>query len=508
MAKSLTVKFIGDTRDLSRAFSQIDKQSVSLRKSLGGFAKTAALGAGAAGIGALVVGLKGAVSAAKEAEKAQARLEQALASANISYDKHGAAINAAIQKTSKLAALDDEDLSDAFAKLVRTTGDVTKATEGMALAADIARARNISLEAATKMVEKAQAGQETAFTRVGIRLKKNQDATDALTIAQERFGGAAEKYGKTAAGSQERLSVAFENLQEKVGAKVIPIMTKLVEALLKVVTWAEQNWPKFQAVISQGVEAVRLVVDKLRPIFENIIGVIRGIVTVVSALIQGDWSRVWAGMKEIVSSAFGAVIAIIRLQLDAAVAVVRKLADAVVGALRSGLGLAKDVATSAMAAVVSAIGNAIGALLDGFAKILAAAGKVPIIGGKFRDAASSVQAMADRVRGLDDRIRGLNDKTVTVTTNFVERVTRSVSIIEERRGALPRAHGGPVWPDQPFLVGERGPELIVPRGSGDVVPNDRLAGFTINVDTVNVRDTSDIELFGELVNRRLKFARA
>ena len=37
----------------------------------------------------------------------------------------------------------------------------------------------------------------------------------------------------------------------------------------------------------------------------------------------------------------------------------------------------------------------------------------------------------------------------------------------------PRAAGGPVGAGKPYLVGERGPELMVPKGSGDILNNDK-----------------------------------
>jgi phage-related minor tail protein len=37
-----------------------------------------------------------------------------------------------------------------------------------------------------------------------------------------------------------------------------------------------------------------------------------------------------------------------------------------------------------------------------------------------------------------------------------------------------RALGGPVFASTPYLVGERGPEIFVPRTSGDIVPNNRI----------------------------------
>lgn len=50
-----------------------------------------------------------------------------------------------------------------------------------------------------------------------------------------------------------------------------------------------------------------------------------------------------------------------------------------------------------------------------------------------------------------------------------------------------RATGGPVGANQPYMVGERGPELFVPRSSGTIVPNNALAGsgsvsVVVNVD--------------------------
>jgi len=53
-----------------------------------------------------------------------------------------------------------------------------------------------------------------------------------------------------------------------------------------------------------------------------------------------------------------------------------------------------------------------------------------------------------------------------------------------------RAVGGPVSAGQPYLVGERGPELMIPSSNGKIIPNNQLAGGgsvvvnqTINVST-------------------------
>jgi len=61
---------------------------------------------------------------------------------------------------------------------------------------------------------------------------------------------------------------------------------------------------------------------------------------------------------------------------------------------------------------------------------------------------------------------------------------------------LGRAAGGPVTPDQPFLVGERGPEVFVPRIAGEVLPNrpgesrfaTRPVAITVNVNAAQSRE--------------------
>lgn len=58
-----------------------------------------------------------------------------------------------------------------------------------------------------------------------------------------------------------------------------------------------------------------------------------------------------------------------------------------------------------------------------------------------------------------------------------------------------RANGGPVSSNRSYLVGERGPELFVPKSSGTIVPNGSLGGGMANV-TVNV-DASGSNVQGD-----------
>lgn len=59
-------------------------------------------------------------------------------------------------------------------------------------------------------------------------------------------------------------------------------------------------------------------------------------------------------------------------------------------------------------------------------------------------------------------------------------------------GGLFKARGGPVFSNQPYVVGERGPELFMPNASGSIVPNNQLMGTG-----VQTAGTSNINLGGE-----------
>ena len=57
------------------------------------------------------------------------------------------------------------------------------------------------------------------------------------------------------------------------------------------------------------------------------------------------------------------------------------------------------------------------------------------------------------------------------------------------QGIFGRASGGPIMKGRPYVVGERGPEVIVPDMGGNVVPNNALGGgaVTYNINAVDAR---------------------
>lgn len=105
---------------------------------------------------------------------------------------------------------------------------------------------------------------------------------------------------------------------------------------------------------------------------------------------------------------------------------------------------------------------------------------------------SVVDSLADWILGN----QSLSESMKQLGRDVAQMITRMLLLksIGSLFSAIPgfsapegRAHGGPVGAGQSFLVGERGPELFVPKSPGFVVPNNVLAGaggpnITISID--------------------------
>lgn len=96
--------------------------------------------------------------------------------------------------------------------------------------------------------------------------------------------------------------------------------------------------------------------------------------------------------------------------------------------------------------------------------------------GRGRDA---LRWMADKATGL----LNLLQRMITAARNVADAISNIPSqipgagIVSDVGGGLAdlfQAKGGPVKGRQPYIVGEVGPELFVPNGSGTIIPNNRI----------------------------------
>lgn len=84
---------------------------------------------------------------------------------------------------------------------------------------------------------------------------------------------------------------------------------------------------------------------------------------------------------------------------------------------------------------------------------------------------NATSAAKGLVKSLKDEILSLPDY-------------RKITLEIDVRGELPmRANGGPISAGMPYLVGERGPEVVVPSNNGTVIPNTNNYNTTYNITT-------------------------
>lgn len=78
-------------------------------------------------------------------------------------------------------------------------------------------------------------------------------------------------------------------------------------------------------------------------------------------------------------------------------------------------------------------------------------------------------------------------------------LAQGVATVQSLRSTQFREKGGPISAGSPYIVGERGPELIVPNQAASVVPNDQLGGgnYTINISANDTQGFDDL-----LIKRR------
>ena len=299
------IKVAADTDGLKRDLDKSKGSIASWGKSLG------ALGAAAGGAALVGKFLKDSVEAAQESEKVQANLERQVESTGQSYEKYQEQIEATITSTSNLAAVDDEELAESFTKLQGSTGDVETALEGMQAAADLAAARNISLGTATKQIEKALSGGTAGLKKYGIQLEKGASDAEVLAALQAKFGGAAETYGNTAAGAQERFGIALENVKEQVGTALLPLLTKFFAFASEALVKFQKYWPQISDGIKTAAKIAQPYLEFLGAVIENVAQQVANIARLIAAIARGDWAAAWKAIKLIVVEAIDTLVTLI-----------------------------------------------------------------------------------------------------------------------------------------------------------------------------------------------------
>jgi len=188
---------------------------------------------------------KETVDAFAQGERSQLLLEDAfakfpgLADTNI---EHLRSLNETLQSTAKY---DHNAIAEGEAKLAmfKFTGSQIEALTP--LMEDFASKTGMGLSEAATTFGKAMIGQGRGLKQVGIQFKDTGTAAgnyaELLQGLTDKVGGFAEKEGGTALGKTQILKNEMDDLKEKIGGALVPVLLKVVPPLMQMLEYFNKN---------------------------------------------------------------------------------------------------------------------------------------------------------------------------------------------------------------------------------------------------------------------------
>ena len=220
--------------------------------------KKAAIPAAAALAGLTAV-IGDSIKAATDDAEAQALLARQLRASALASDATIAATERFISKTSMAAAVTDDELRPALARIVTATGEVNEAQDLLAIALDVSAATGKDLTSVSEALAKGFAGNLKPLGALSPELKTlikdGGDFSDVLRILEGNFKGAADTAANTAAGGMRRLSISIGEAKESLGAAFLPVLEAALPQLQAFANWAMEN-PALLKNVALGIGGI------------------------------------------------------------------------------------------------------------------------------------------------------------------------------------------------------------------------------------------------------------
>jgi hypothetical protein len=443
-SRTLKLSILGDIDQLKKSLDTGSKEVQSFGSKLGDFGKKAGLAFAAAGAAAAVYAGKLAVDGVNAAiadEAAQERLALTLRNVTGATNAQIKSTEDYITKTSLAFGVTDDELRPSLERLARATGDVEKAQKLQGLAIDIAAGSGKSLEAVSNALAKAQEGNTAALGKLGVGLSaatlKTLSMDEITKKLADTFENQASVKAETFQGKMDRLKIAFDEGKETVGSFILDAITPMVTIFVdKVIPTLAKMAENIGTNLKDPLNGVKdILTDFVVPAFKALYTYLFDFVVPFFANIFGP---ALTGLKK----AFDTIsTAISNNEKD--LKPLFKLFESVAEFVRDNLGPAIG---TVLKVAFEVVGKAIAAVITGVSKLV----------DFFDDVIDRIKAFIKLVKD-NPLVQGIG------------------SVIDKIFGGG-KAAGGPVNAGTTYLVGERGPELFTPSGSGSIIPNHRLGG--------------------------------
>jgi hypothetical protein len=486
----VVVRFVSDTSKLS---SDMDKVSGTGNKLKSGL-KTVGL----AVAGAFAVKeVSDWVGAAEEANSVSAGLAKTLQNAGDAtgdWAKHAEDLSGALMKKTGI----DDEVIKGGQTILATFHDVSGAVgqqsgifdRASAAALDMSKAGFGSVDSAATMLGKALQDPEkglTALGKAGITFSDDQknaikamldsgDKAGAMAAIMQNVEGQVGGVAESTATAGDKMKTAFGETQESLGNALLPILEAVLPIIQKIAEWIQQNsgW----AVVILGFAAAMWVLNAAlaaNPVVLIVIGIAALIAALV--LLWLNWETVWNWITNLIGIAVGWILDHWQLIIGAIFPIIGAIL-----LLWNNWDTIWNWIMNLIGTVVGWIGDQIGRLLGFFAGIPSAIG-------------SALAGLGEIIKAP---FQWAWDQIVTIKDGIVEAFTGAIGIVKDAWNAFARfwngievevpgvtmpgpipnipgftfglpdlpqfAKGGIVTRPTLGLLGEAGPEAIVPLG--------------------------------------------
>ena len=345
MARTISVEIVGDATSLERSFARASASARSFNRSISSSSTAGATGyarlsrsanvaerdigkatrgalAGSGvfrGLGRSLAFASGgflafssafaviskSVDAARQLAVTQRKDVAALKAVGKSWSDYRGQIEQTTLSLSHQSGFTNQQLLESFGLLVKTTGSATGALKLNAVAADVARGRNISLTQAAVTLGKAYDGNTTALKRLGIQAPKGAKGMEAIGAVAERFAGQA----KAGASAADRFNATLVDSEEIIGSAILPVLNKL---LARFGDWLDKmnRSGKLQKdvnqAVSEGGHVLHVLGDVIRQV-DRVTGSFLKTLEVLAAFKFASMVTSWVGSLELLAAKWGLV---------------------------------------------------------------------------------------------------------------------------------------------------------------------------------------------------------
>lgn len=508
------------------------------QKGLSGAKKAAIATFAAIGAAALAYGVK-AVNAAAEDAQASATLAQTLKNTTGARQSDIDSVEDWIGSLTLATGVADDQLRPALGNLLRATNDTAKSQDLLKIAMDASAATGKDLETITLAMGRAAQGQTGGLSRLGIATKdaggKALSATEVFKKMADQFGGAQTAKTKTAAGQMQVMQNALDEATESVGYGLLPIVTTLATFLatnllppIKSVTdWLSQN--SNAAKILGGVLLVTaggmIAVSAATKIVMAVQAVWRAVTVAMTAsqwLLNAALSANPIGLVIIAIAAFVAAIVLLWNKNEG----FRKIVLAVWAAIKSAIGAVVGWFQNTAWPIIRTVAGYIGDYYKTIWGVIKTAWNgiktaINAVVGWFQNTAwPAIKSVGEKIAGIWDGISGAAKTAFNLIASLWNNTVGKISFtipdwvpgIGGKGFSMPQipmlAEGGIVTRPTLALIGEAGPEAVVPLTRGGAGPLDGAGrGVTINQLTIHANSREEgreaARGFFELLDRQL-----